>query len=350
MRKYYKGDIKEWTNWEELFTRNSTNETLNLISCQSWRTAPNIEHTNMIPANADLNDYLTPGTYCCLSGNIAKTLINTPYTHGNFKLIVIQNTGSDTSNTEKWLSQLLISSMNFIAIRGYNGSDGFSTWYNLGGATRINNDWSTLEGTFTTIKDTLDTNLSSQFPNVYDFGTVYTSGLGTDYFKYQIYIPDKLTMGDEGIYLRTYYKNETNSEKWRDWKCIHINDYKSKSIAANGWIIFHNGLIIQWGNTLIYTRDKISDNVANVMDTTNPNYIVFPLSLISFSHSGWDYQHISLEHTTDGNDNLTTAKLFGELKKSTTGFVVNVINCNIMNLTVLNANSISLNWICMSFV
>ena len=86
------------------------------------------------------------------------------------------------------------------------------------------------------------------------------------------------------------------------------------------------------------------------MDTTNPNYIVFPLSLSSFSHSDWDYQHISLEHTTNGNDNLTTAKIFGELKKSPIGFIVNAINVNIMNLTVLDIDSISLNWSCMSFV
>ena len=202
-------------------------------------------------------------------------------------------------------------------------------------------------GMYTINTDRTITSLLTEYPNYYKWGTLSCNSAND--FGYQIYIPD-LFYEDKGIYLRTYYENETSLKKWRNWECIHINDYKSKSIAANGWIIFHNGLIIQWGNTLVYTRNKISDNVVNVMDTTNPNYIVFPLSLSSFSHSGWDYQHILLEHTTNGNDNLTTAKIFGEIKKSTTGFIVNTMNFNIMNFTVVDTDSISLNWSCMSFV
>ena len=49
-----------------------------------------------ILANADLNDYLTPGIYTCSTTAIAKTLLNCPHTSSNFKMIINQNTGGTT--------------------------------------------------------------------------------------------------------------------------------------------------------------------------------------------------------------------------------------------------------------
>ena len=42
-----------------------------------------------IPSGADINDYTTAGSYKCPSADIAKSLKNTPYTGGGFKLDVI---------------------------------------------------------------------------------------------------------------------------------------------------------------------------------------------------------------------------------------------------------------------
>lgn len=51
----------------------------------------------VIPQDADLNDYLTPGVYTCMSSEIANTLVNCPHINSNFKLIVNRNRGN--SNT-----------------------------------------------------------------------------------------------------------------------------------------------------------------------------------------------------------------------------------------------------------
>lgn len=75
--------------------------------------------------NDDLNNCLIPGTYICSSNLIAETLQNTPYTTGNFKLFVIQNTG--ISNTGKWLSQTLFSTSGYLYHRGYD-KDTYTNW------------------------------------------------------------------------------------------------------------------------------------------------------------------------------------------------------------------------------
>ena len=48
----------------------------------------------VIPQDADLNDYLTPGVYTCMSSTIANTLVNCPHIDSNFKLIVNRNRGN----------------------------------------------------------------------------------------------------------------------------------------------------------------------------------------------------------------------------------------------------------------
>lgn len=61
-----------------------------------------LDRGNEILENANLNDYNKIGIYFCPSAVVAGTLSNTPYTSGNFKLIV------EHCGTSSWVRQTLI--------------------------------------------------------------------------------------------------------------------------------------------------------------------------------------------------------------------------------------------------
>ena len=80
--------------------------------------------------NSDLNNYTTPGTYVSISSNYSTILLNCPYKTGNFKLFVIQNTGSKTTNN-KWLTQTLVTTNSQIfhrALDGYDSANSTNIW------------------------------------------------------------------------------------------------------------------------------------------------------------------------------------------------------------------------------
>ena len=63
-------------------------------------------------------------------------------------------------------------------------------------------------------------------------------------------------ISDEGhkFYLRTKY-NDT----WKNWVCIYP-DYSNRLFNTNGYIIFNNGLTLQWG---MYSINNASFNILN---------------------------------------------------------------------------------------
>lgn len=77
----YKGN-NTWSEWTKFLTEKEYYNAL--------------DYGNpVIPQDADLNDYLTPGVYTCMSSTIANTLVNCPHIDSNFKLIVNKNRGND---------------------------------------------------------------------------------------------------------------------------------------------------------------------------------------------------------------------------------------------------------------
>ena len=100
-------------------------DTFNIYSVDDWSN-----NVNVIPNNADLNDYIYPGTYCCQDSFVAQTLLNCPYPWGNFRLFVIQNTGYSYKNTDvnsKWFTQICLGSSTMF-IRHKSGPKDFSIW------------------------------------------------------------------------------------------------------------------------------------------------------------------------------------------------------------------------------
>lgn len=62
-----------------------------------------------IPSGANMDDYLTPGSYYSLAGTVSETLINSPFSRTGFRMIVMNGYGSrkhqiafDNSNTIKF--------------------------------------------------------------------------------------------------------------------------------------------------------------------------------------------------------------------------------------------------------
>jgi len=61
----------------------------------------------------------------------------------------------------------------------------------------------------------------------------------------QIFLPDNL----DNIYIRNYH----TSIGWSNWVQIYP-DYSDISLAESGYIIFYNGLILQWDSAFIQTQ------------------------------------------------------------------------------------------------
>ena len=97
----------------------------------------------IIPQNADLNDYLTPGVYTCMSSTIANTLLNCPHIDSNFKLIVNKNRGND--DTLFYGYQMIVGTKGgnpvtdvcvyYRGISMYNNVCVFSKWKIMSGST-----------------------------------------------------------------------------------------------------------------------------------------------------------------------------------------------------------------------
>ena len=90
-----------------------------------------------IPEGSDLNAFVTPGNYYCVSSAIAATLLNCPSMGSGFKMLVFQTTSNIAA--DPWLFQLIVSHnvgissySSFLFVRGCRGSaNGFASWAKL---------------------------------------------------------------------------------------------------------------------------------------------------------------------------------------------------------------------------
>lgn len=80
-----------------------------------------------IPANANLNDYTTPGTYYSVSGANSATLTNTPYSETGFKLEVM-----NTVSANHWIQEIKANSASARTYRRIGSKDGgWQSWYKI---------------------------------------------------------------------------------------------------------------------------------------------------------------------------------------------------------------------------
>ena len=98
--------------------------------------------------------------------------------------------------------------------------------------------------------------------------------------------------------LQTYIGDNSNkiwmrenfNSEWKDWKLIYP-DYSNKYFSSNGYIVFTNGLIIQWG---AYNNDRqasieitlpINFNTANYIYIFSPGADYYPVYLTALSRT-----------------------------------------------------------------
>lgn len=90
-----------------------------------------------IPEGSDLNTFVTPGNYYCVSAARAATLLNSPIVESGFKMLVFQTTSNSTA--DPWLFQIIVSHnvgvasySSYLFIRGCRGTaSGFASWAKL---------------------------------------------------------------------------------------------------------------------------------------------------------------------------------------------------------------------------
>lgn len=78
-----------------------------------------------IPANSDLDTYMTPGKYYCNSTSDSKTLVNSPVANDNFALFVMARTSSNTAS----LTQIIITLNGMLYIRGCSSDNSWRAWH-----------------------------------------------------------------------------------------------------------------------------------------------------------------------------------------------------------------------------
>lgn len=145
----YKGN-NTWSEWTKFLTEKEYYNAL--------------DYGNpIIPQDADLNDYLTPGVYTCMSSTIANTLLNCPHIGSNFKLIVNKNRGND--DTLFYGYQMIVGTKGgnpvtdvcvyYRGISVYNNVCVFSKWKIMSGSTVADVPETTVDLTGTDIRGSI---------------------------------------------------------------------------------------------------------------------------------------------------------------------------------------------------
>ena len=145
----YKGN-NTWSEWTKFLTEKEYYNAL--------------DYGNpIIPQDADLNDYLTPGVYTCMSSTIANTLLNCPHIDSNFKLIVNKNRGND--DTLFYGYQMIVGTKGgnpvtdvcvyYRGISVYNNVCVFSKWKIMSGSTVADVPETTVDLTGTDIRGSI---------------------------------------------------------------------------------------------------------------------------------------------------------------------------------------------------
>lgn len=133
---------------------------------------------------------------------------------------------------------------------------------------------------------------SSNYPlNAYQWGILIITNLsdGNAIFKLQRYYPHF----SSSFYYRIYYSSE-----WKTWSTYTSNDYKSISLNSNGYIIFRNGLILQFKREIINTTTDGTDEIIYP--------ISFPNNICAFASASTDLQinhfNVPILHNVTNNN------------------------------------------------
>lgn len=123
----------EWSEWIQSVNRIKGNQETeyrggNVNLTPDDIGSPSLYPITGIPANSDLNNYTKIGTYCCASGSIASTVLNTPITNTGFRLAVYNIFGSVAPNNSTYITQIVDDRYGKTYIRTRNSSTEWAEW------------------------------------------------------------------------------------------------------------------------------------------------------------------------------------------------------------------------------
>ena len=245
-------------NSKILYTSNESKNLIvysigNKLKYKSQNGAYSINFDNIIPANADLNDYIKFGTYNCNSLSVAQSLLNLPYNYENqFILDVKQITIGISEQTIRTLNQ-----DNIIWTRKYNQGN-WTTWQKY----RIS--------TFNYIKAILGDN------NLYHVNSNTWHRLPFTTTDGSLVTNDSLTIDEQGNVVIGEGVHHVRVSAQATWLSLNVGDRIQTAIWKNGnrrvsSDVFANNdydtrsmdCVIEVGK-----NDKISLQVRNLTSTT----------------------------------------------------------------------------------
>lgn len=144
------------SNWKAIFDLNKSSNIADGLS-HAWYKLDNSTNDTSIPklaASENMNTYVKPGVYSCISGQIAGTLVNKPSgVNSNFRLVVEENTPG------YGVQKVFTNNPCKIFIRGFNTTGNrttFTDWKSLANNTDtiLNAETATRDSAGNVIKDT----------------------------------------------------------------------------------------------------------------------------------------------------------------------------------------------------
>lgn len=168
------------SNWKAIFDLNKSSNIADGLS-HAWYKLDNSTNDTSIPklaASENMNTYVKPGVYSCISGQIAGTLVNKPSgVNSNFRLVVEENTPG------YGVQKVFTNNPCKIFIRGFNTAGNrttFTDWKSLANNTDtiLNAETANRDSAGNVIKDTY---VKKSGDTMSGGITFYTSATGNNY-------------------------------------------------------------------------------------------------------------------------------------------------------------------------
>ena len=273
-----------------------------------------LTNATAIPANADLDDYKTPGVYYAPDSTRAKTLSNCPHTSSGFKLVVMEN-GSASSYKCQYIYAYNAKGGAYIYVRSYGtSSTGWYPWKKVEFDDHNHNDLYPIISNSGRTEIVSDTDLNT----ITTPGTYFTSGGNSGSAVHQTLLNSPTNGGGGGflmyvistgvnngypkqiiyMYNGDVYERTKKTSTWGEWhKRVYEDDIQTYT-AGTGIAISSSNVISNSGVRSITTGSANGTISVNGTDVS-----VTGLGSAAYTASG-DY--VTLADT----QNITGRKTF----------------------------------------
>lgn len=208
-----------------------------------------------IPANSNLNDYITNGTYVVGNSTIAASIINTPYADGGYKLIVLR------ISTDARITQVVLTHNNFIYLRNCYHSV-WSEWLMLNYMSRSMTRYSTAPV------------IQASYNSVINGTPPHTSGGG-----YVIKFNDSqnsllaglhLYCSSDGVYFTGLHNNWGNNNIgvgiYNDGDGSSLSPFEKDNVVNLGKAEYRWKQLYAGTTTIATSDERLKDNITTIPD------------------------------------------------------------------------------------